>query len=76
MNCRRFKWSDESAVRHRSPQLVVRMEHLKDLIMMNKGTVIVTGGSQGIGAAVVKSFLDRGYAVVATARKASQSALA
>ncbi len=43
--------------------------------MMNKGTVIVTGGSQGIGAAVVKSFLDRGYAVVATARKASQSAL-
>lgn len=41
--------------------------------MANKGTVIVTGGSQGIGAAVVQSFLKRGYAVVATARKASQA---
>ena len=30
--------------------------------MANKGTVIVTGGSQGIGAAVVQSFLKRGYA--------------
>jgi NAD(P)-dependent dehydrogenase (short-subunit alcohol dehydrogenase family) len=44
--------------------------------MASKGTVIVTGGSQGIGAAVVKSFLDRGYAVVATARKASQASFA
>ena len=43
--------------------------------MAYKGTVIVTGGSQGIGAAVVHSFVDRGYAVVATARKASESAL-
>jgi NAD(P)-dependent dehydrogenase (short-subunit alcohol dehydrogenase family) len=41
--------------------------------MASKGTVIVTGGSQGIGAAVVKSFLDRGYAVVATARKVTQA---
>lgn len=41
--------------------------------MAHKGTVIVTGGSQGIGAAVVHSFLKRGYAVVATARKASQA---
>jgi NAD(P)-dependent dehydrogenase (short-subunit alcohol dehydrogenase family) len=41
--------------------------------MAGKGTVIVTGGSQGIGAAVVHSFLERGYAVVATARKASQA---
>ncbi len=44
--------------------------------MENKGTVIVTGGSQGIGAAIVQSFLDRGYAVVATARKASQAPFA
>ncbi len=44
--------------------------------MANKETVIVTGGSQGIGAAVVQSFLGRGYAVVATARKASQAPLA
>jgi NAD(P)-dependent dehydrogenase (short-subunit alcohol dehydrogenase family) len=31
-------------------------------------TVIVTGASQGIGAAVVKLFLDRGYNVVGTSR--------
>jgi NAD(P)-dependent dehydrogenase (short-subunit alcohol dehydrogenase family) len=43
--------------------------------MASKGTVIVTGGSQGIGAAVVKSFLDRGYAVVATSRNASKASL-
>jgi NAD(P)-dependent dehydrogenase (short-subunit alcohol dehydrogenase family) len=30
-------------------------------------TVIVTGGSRGIGAGVVKAFLDRGYNVVANA---------
>jgi NAD(P)-dependent dehydrogenase (short-subunit alcohol dehydrogenase family) len=31
-------------------------------------TVIVTGGSQGIGAGVVRAFLDRGYNVVANSR--------
>ncbi len=31
-------------------------------------TVIVTGGSQGIGAGLVKTFLDRGYNVVANSR--------
>ena len=41
-------------------------------IMASKGTVIVTGGSQGIGAAVVQAFLDRGYSVVATSRKISR----
>ena len=38
-------------------------------------TVIVTGASQGIGAAIVKAFLDRGYNVVATSRSASKSGL-
>jgi NAD(P)-dependent dehydrogenase (short-subunit alcohol dehydrogenase family) len=36
-------------------------------------TVIVTGGSQGIGAGVVKAFLGQGYNVVSTARNASTS---
>jgi len=35
--------------------------------------VIVTGGSQGIGAGVVRAFLDRGYNVVATARNITRS---
>jgi NAD(P)-dependent dehydrogenase (short-subunit alcohol dehydrogenase family) len=43
--------------------------------MASKGTVIVTGGSQGIGAAVVQAFLDRGYSVVATSRKITQAGL-
>ena len=43
--------------------------------MASKGTAIVTGGSQGIGAAVVQAFLDRGYSVVATSRKITQAEL-
>ena len=39
----------------------------------NKKTVIVTGASQGIGAAVVKAFLERGYNVVGTSRNATKS---
>jgi len=35
-------------------------------------TVIITGASQGIGAGLVKNFLDRGYNVVATSRSISQ----
>jgi NAD(P)-dependent dehydrogenase (short-subunit alcohol dehydrogenase family) len=43
--------------------------------MANKQkTVIVTGASQGIGAAVVKAFLERGYNVVGTSRSATKSA--
>ena len=42
---------------------------------MEKKTVIVTGASQGIGAAVVHAFLDRGYNVVATSRTVSKSGL-
>lgn len=36
-------------------------------------TVIVTGGSQGIGGGAVQSFLARGYNVVATSRNVSKS---
>ncbi len=39
-------------------------------------TVIVTGASQGIGAAVVQAFLDRGYNVVATSRNVSKAGFA
>lgn len=44
--------------------------------MAGKKTVIVTGASQGIGAAVVQAFLDRGYNVVATSRDMSKAGLA
>ena len=36
-------------------------------------TTIVTGGSQGIGAALVRAFLDRGYHVVANSRNMTKS---
>ena len=39
--------------------------------MAGSKTVIVTGASQGIGAAVTRAFLDRGYNVVATSLKFS-----
>jgi NAD(P)-dependent dehydrogenase (short-subunit alcohol dehydrogenase family) len=41
---------------------------------MTDKTVIVTGASQGIGAGVANGFLERGYNVVATSRRVSQSA--
>src|SRR5580658_3205495 len=44
--------------------------------MAGNKTVIVTGASQGIGAAIVQAFLDRGYNVVATARSASSAGFA
>jgi len=37
-------------------------------------TAIVTGASQGIGAGVAKAFVERGYNVVATSRRMSESA--
>jgi NAD(P)-dependent dehydrogenase (short-subunit alcohol dehydrogenase family) len=40
----------------------------------NQKTVIVTGASQGIGAAVIKEFLERGYNVVGTSRNSTKSA--
>jgi NAD(P)-dependent dehydrogenase (short-subunit alcohol dehydrogenase family) len=44
--------------------------------MAGKKTVIVTGASQGIGAAVVRAFLERDYNIVATSRTMSKSSLA
>ena len=41
--------------------------------MGDKATVIVTGASQGIGAAIVQAFLDRGHNVVATARSMTKA---
>jgi NAD(P)-dependent dehydrogenase (short-subunit alcohol dehydrogenase family) len=44
--------------------------------MADKKTVIVTGASQGIGAAVTHAFLDRGYNVVATSQSFSGAGFA
>ncbi|MGC1781339.1 MAG: SDR family oxidoreductase [Acidobacteriaceae bacterium] len=44
--------------------------------MAGKQTVIVTGASQGIGAAVVQAFLDRRYNVVGTSRSISRAVFA
>jgi NAD(P)-dependent dehydrogenase (short-subunit alcohol dehydrogenase family) len=44
--------------------------------MTNRETVLVTGGSQGIGAAIVRAFLDRNYNVVATSRHMSTAGFA
>jgi len=44
--------------------------------MAGNKTVIVTGASQGIGAAIVQAFLDRGYNVVATSRSVSKAGFA
>ena len=41
--------------------------------MTSGKTVIVTGASQGIGAAIVQAFLARGYSVVATSRSISEA---
>jgi len=44
--------------------------------MASGETVIVTGASQGIGAAIVQAFLERGYNVVATSRNISKAGTA
>jgi NAD(P)-dependent dehydrogenase (short-subunit alcohol dehydrogenase family) len=41
---------------------------------MTDRTVIITGSSQGVGAGLANRFLERGYNVVATSRRVSQSA--
>lgn len=44
--------------------------------MASGKTVIVTGASQGIGAAIVRAFLERSYNVVATSRSISKAGCA
>ena len=44
--------------------------------MTNRKTVLVTGASQGIGAAITDAFLDRGYNIVGTARNMSKAGFA
>ena len=39
----------------------------------SRKTAIVTGASQGIGAGIVKEFVERGFNVVANSRKMTQS---
>ena len=41
---------------------------------MEPRTAIVTGASQGIGAGIVRAFVERGYNVVATSRTVTRSA--
>ena len=43
-------------------------------VQVKPKTMIVTGASQGIGAGVTKAFIKRGYNVVATSRKITESA--
>ena len=40
---------------------------------MTAKTIIITGASQGIGAGLANSFIERGYNVVATSRQVSRS---
>jgi NAD(P)-dependent dehydrogenase (short-subunit alcohol dehydrogenase family) len=44
--------------------------------MEKRQTVIVTGASQGIGAAIMEAFLGRGYNVVGTSRSVSKAGFA
>jgi NAD(P)-dependent dehydrogenase (short-subunit alcohol dehydrogenase family) len=38
----------------------------------HRKTAIVTGASRGIGAGIVKAFVERGFTVVANSRKVTQ----
>src|SRR6266436_2192902 len=44
--------------------------------MSAKRTAIVTGASQGIGAALVEALLNAGYNIIATSRNVNQSLVA
>src|ERR1700752_1473424 len=45
-----------------------------EMNMQTRKTAVIPGASEGIGAGLANSFLERGYAVVATSRRVSQSA--
>jgi NAD(P)-dependent dehydrogenase (short-subunit alcohol dehydrogenase family) len=42
-------------------------------VSIERKVALVTGASQGIGAGIVKAFVERGFNVVATSRKVTQS---
>jgi NAD(P)-dependent dehydrogenase (short-subunit alcohol dehydrogenase family) len=54
-------------------QGVASSTQLTGVPMNKEKTVIVTGASQGIGAAIVEAFLERGYNVVANSRHISKA---
>lgn len=43
--------------------------------MSTRKTILITGASQGIGAGLVRSFLERGYNVVGTSRRVTEALL-
>ena len=51
-------------------------QNKREIGMRNQETVVVTGASQGIGAATVRLFLNRGYRVVATSRSMTKAGFA
>jgi NAD(P)-dependent dehydrogenase (short-subunit alcohol dehydrogenase family) len=51
----------------------VLIAEAQSLNMASNKTVIVTGASEGIGAALVRAFLERGYNVVGTSRSTSKT---
>jgi NAD(P)-dependent dehydrogenase (short-subunit alcohol dehydrogenase family) len=50
------------------------LDEEKPIMSVPRKTVIVTGASQGIGAGLVNAFVERGWNVVASSRKVTQSA--
>ena len=52
------------------------MTHYEEDAVMTTRTMTVTGAAKGIGAAVTKAFIDRGYNVVANSLDFTNSALA
>lgn len=74
-------WDRVTKSRHQDPSAsapakairVISMEKTMSSETNARKTVIVTGGSQGIGAGLVRTFLDRGYRVVASSRNISRS---
>jgi NAD(P)-dependent dehydrogenase (short-subunit alcohol dehydrogenase family) len=58
-----------------TPLQPIKVNDAKEPSVADEKTVIVTGASQGIGAAVAQAFLSCGYNVVATSRNVSKAGL-
>src|SRR5262249_29367946 len=65
-------WRPNSA--HEPPTVESRTSFfIRSLVMSSERKVaVITGASQGIGAGLVRGFLDRGYLVVANSRSIKQ----